>query len=60
MVQPDSLHILAADIEKERDIRHVLESGLRVGNGLHNVVLGGKRPGEQQLAVSGRAAAENI
>ena len=46
VVEPDGLHVLAADIEKKRDVRHVLERGSRMGNRLDDMVFGGKCPGE--------------
>jgi len=60
VMQPDGLHVLAADVEDEARVGHAARRGERVRDGFHDVDVGVQRAVEQQLAVAGRAAREDV
>ena len=54
VVDPDRLHVLAADIKDKGGVLQILGAGPSVGNRLNNVRVGAEGLGCQQFAVAGR------
>ena len=60
LVQPHGLHVLAADVQDEGGVGHVLLGRPGVGHRLHRVVLRLESLGEEHLAVAGGARRQDM
>ena len=60
MIQPDCLHILTADIQKEAGISHILCRCSGMGNRLHRVAFCRKSLGKEHLAIARRSRSKNL
>ena len=59
-LQPDGLHVLAADVQQKRGVREEAAAAPGVGHGLYRVVVGVKGRREHLLAVAGGAQAQHF
>ena len=60
MVDPDGLHVLAADIQDEADIRNIFFSRPGVGDGLNDMAFGIKSLVKEDLTIAGGADGKDL
>ncbi|CDC70619.1 unknown [Oscillibacter sp. CAG:155] len=60
ILEPDGLHVLAADVQQEGGIREKAAAAPGVGHGLHCVVIRVERRGKHLLPVTGGTQAQHL
>ena len=58
--EPDGLHVLAADVQQEGGVGHILGGSPGVGHRLHHMALGGEGVGKELLPVAGGAHPQDL